>query len=67
MADPKKFPSGMKAIGDYIHSKGLKYGIYQDRGDNDLPAVAGKSGTRADRYGDIRCVGRGLHTGWQPD
>jgi len=31
-ADPKKFPGGMKAIGDYIHSKGLKYGIYQDRG-----------------------------------
>ncbi len=32
VADPKKFPSGMKAIGDYIHGKGLKYGIYQDRG-----------------------------------
>ena len=32
VADQKKFPSGMKAIGDYIHSKGLKYGIYQDRG-----------------------------------
>lgn len=32
VADPNKFPSGMKAIGDYIHSKGLKYGIYQDRG-----------------------------------
>lgn len=31
-ADPEKFPSGMKAIGDYIHSRGLKYGIYQDRG-----------------------------------
>jgi len=31
-ADPEKFPSGMKAIGDYIHGKGLKYGIYQDRG-----------------------------------
>jgi len=31
-ADPEKFPHGMKAIGDYIHSKGLKYGIYQDRG-----------------------------------
>jgi hypothetical protein len=30
--DPKKFPSGMKAIGDYIHSKGLKFGIYEDRG-----------------------------------
>ena len=32
VADPEKFPGGMKAIGDYIHSKGLKYGIYQDRG-----------------------------------
>ena len=32
MADPKKFPSGMKAIGDYIHSKGLKFGLYEDRG-----------------------------------
>ena len=31
-ADPEKFPSGMKALGDYIHGKGLKYGIYQDRG-----------------------------------
>jgi len=27
-----KFPSGMKAIGDYIHSKGLKFGIYSDAG-----------------------------------
>jgi hypothetical protein len=32
LADPKKFPNGMKAIGDYIHSKGLKFGIYEDRG-----------------------------------
>jgi alpha-galactosidase len=31
-ADPVKFPSGMKAIGDYIHSKGLLYGIYECRG-----------------------------------
>jgi alpha-galactosidase len=28
-ADPQRFPSGMKALGDYIHSKGLKFGIYQ--------------------------------------
>lgn len=28
VADPKKFPSGMKALGDYLHSKGLKFGIY---------------------------------------
>jgi len=26
--DPNTFPNGMKALGDYIHSKGLKYGIY---------------------------------------
>lgn len=26
--DPKKFPSGMKALGDYIHNKGLKFGHY---------------------------------------
>ncbi len=31
-ADPVRFPSGMKALGDYIHSKGLKFGIYGDRG-----------------------------------
>ncbi len=30
--DPVKFPSGMKAIGDYIHSRGLKYGIYASIG-----------------------------------
>ncbi|MEV6878744.1 ricin-type beta-trefoil lectin domain protein [Amycolatopsis sp. NPDC051128] len=26
---PTKFPSGMKALGDYIHGKGLKFGIYE--------------------------------------
>ncbi|MCD6346536.1 MAG: NPCBM/NEW2 domain-containing protein [Bacteroidales bacterium] len=31
-ADPEKFPNGMKALGDYIHSRGLKYGIYECRG-----------------------------------
>ena len=28
--DPKKFPSGMKALVDYVHSKGMKIGIYSD-------------------------------------
>jgi alpha-galactosidase len=27
-----KFPSGMKALADYVHSKGLKLGIYSDAG-----------------------------------
>jgi alpha-galactosidase len=31
-ADPHKFPSGMKALADYIHSKGLKFGIYSCAG-----------------------------------
>jgi alpha-galactosidase len=30
IADSKKFPSGIKALADYIHSKGLKIGIYSD-------------------------------------
>lgn len=28
VADPEKFPNGMKAIAEYIHSKGLKFGMY---------------------------------------
>lgn len=27
--DPTRFPSGMKALGDYLHSRGLKFGLYQ--------------------------------------
>lgn len=30
--NPKTFPSGMKAIADYVHAKGLKFGLYGDRG-----------------------------------
>jgi len=30
--DPAKFPSGMKALSDYIHSKGLKFGMYSCAG-----------------------------------
>jgi hypothetical protein len=31
-ADPDRFPSGIKALADYVHSKGLKFGIYEDYG-----------------------------------
>ena len=34
MYDEKLFPSGMRAVADYIHSLGLKAGIYTDAGDN---------------------------------
>ncbi|XP_057778410.1 alpha-galactosidase 3-like [Salvia miltiorrhiza] len=30
--DSKAFPSGLKALADYVHSKGLKIGIYSDAG-----------------------------------
>jgi len=32
VADPKRFPSGIKALADYVHNKGLKLGIYTDAG-----------------------------------
>ena len=32
LADPKKFPHGIKALADYIHSLGLKFGIYNCAG-----------------------------------
>lgn len=31
-ADPKRFPSGIKRLADYIHARGLKLGIYADYG-----------------------------------
>jgi len=31
-ADPERFPSGIKALADYMHQRGLKLGIYGDAG-----------------------------------
>jgi len=31
-ADPNAFPSGMKALAEYVHSLGLKFGLYSDAG-----------------------------------
>src|SRR3954449_9855387 len=30
--DPVRFPGGVKAVADYVHSKGLKLGIYSSAG-----------------------------------
>ena len=32
--EPVKFPSGFRALSDYIHSRGLKFGMYNDIGTN---------------------------------
>ncbi len=45
------FPSGMKALGDYIHSKGLKFGIYSDVG---AKTCGGKLGSRGYEYQDAQ-------------
>ena len=34
LVHPTRFPNGMKALAEYIHSKGLKAGIYTDAGVN---------------------------------
>ena len=47
--DPQKFPSGMKALADYVHSKGLKIGIYSDAGSK---TCGGKPASRGHEYQD---------------
>ncbi len=32
IANPERFPSGMKALGDYLHERGLKFGLYAGAG-----------------------------------
>ncbi len=52
-ADPTRFPSGMKALGDYIHGKGLKFGIYGDRGLRTCHHYyAGPAGSQSGSYGN---------------
>lgn len=34
VADPLRFPSGIKALADYVHAKGLKLGLYTAQGAN---------------------------------
>ncbi len=46
VANPAKFPNGLKPLVDYIHSKGLKAGIYTDAG----PFIPGKCGLGSGGY-----------------
>lgn len=49
--DPEKFPHGIKAVADYVHSKGLKFGLYNCAG---TKTCAGYPGTRGYEYQDAR-------------
>ena len=51
VADREKFPHGMKAVADYVHSKGLKFGLYNCAG---TKTCAGYPGTRGYEYQDAR-------------
>jgi alpha-galactosidase len=47
--DAKRFPSGMKALADYVHAKGLKFGIYSDAG---TKTCQGRPGSRGYEFQD---------------
>ena len=47
--DAQRFPSGMKALADYIHSKGLKMGVYSDAG---WKTCGGKPGSHGYEFRD---------------
>ena len=49
VADPERFPSGIKALADYVHSKGLKFGLYSCAGDK---TCGGRPGSRGYEYQD---------------
>ncbi len=59
VADPVKFPHGMKAFADYVHSKGLKFGIYNCAG---WKTCGGYPGTRGHEFEDAR-----LYASWGVD
>jgi len=54
-ADPQKFPSGIKALSDYVHSKGLKFGIYSDAG---RLTCGGRPGSQGHEYQDALTYAR---------
>lgn len=47
--DRAKFPSGMKALADYVHAHGLKFGIYSDAG---AKTCGGRPGSQGHEYQD---------------
>lgn len=53
--DRKAFPSGIKALADYVHARGLKLGIYSDAGNT---TCAGRAGSRGHEYQDALTYAR---------
>ena len=55
VADPVRFRSGIKALADYVHSLGLKMGIYSDAGSL---TCGGRPGSRGHEFQDARQYAR---------
>ena len=51
VADAARFPHGIQALADYIHNKGLKFGIYTDAG---TKTCQGRPGTYGHEEQDAR-------------
>jgi alpha-galactosidase len=51
VADPQRFPSGIRALADYVHAKGLKFGIYSDAG---TMTCAKRPGSRGHEFQDAQ-------------
>jgi alpha-galactosidase len=49
--DAERFPAGIKALADYVHSKGLKFGIYSDAGTR---TCAKRPGSRGYEFQDAK-------------
>lgn len=47
--DRTRFPAGIKALADYVHSKGLLFGIYSDAG---AKTCGGRPGSQGHEYQD---------------
>jgi alpha-galactosidase len=54
-ADPQRFPSGIKALADYVHSRGLEFGIYSDAG---RLTCGGRPGSEGHEYQDALTYAR---------
>jgi alpha-galactosidase len=59
VADAQRFPSGIKVLADYIHAKGLKFGIYSDAG---TQTCAHRPGSQGHEYQDAL-----QYAGWGVD
>ncbi len=51
IADPQRFPSGMKTLADYVHARGLKFGLYSCAGSE---TCQGRPGSLGYQYQDAR-------------